>query len=93
MLQKVTAGVQCSVCLATWTRPPRISCPGVRLFRGWETVPETLKTRTGWAREGVRITDDASPRAMIDTPVHDRYALFEREQGREIRRRTKAGVA
>lgn len=68
--------VHCLRCDATWSRPPRCYCAGVKTYRGWTVIPPHLKTRTQLRKLHLQPAKGQKAAAVIDG-AFDRYPLYD----------------
>lgn len=56
----------CTTCRQTFTSKPRNpTCLGIPMYRKWENIPETLKTKQSWKSLKRKLKADATPTAYM----------------------------
>lgn len=84
--------VFCLKCEAIWSRPPQVSCAGIKTYRAWVFIPKHLMTRTQLRNAGLKPVEDQKPEAVI-VGSFDSYNLYDKEKCVPIKRKLKTGTS
>jgi DNA polymerase III epsilon subunit-like protein len=80
--------VFCLKCEAIWSRPPQVSCAGIKTYRAWVFIPKHLMTRTQLRHAGLKPAKDQKPEAVI-VGSYDSYSLYNKEKCVPIKQKKK----
>ncbi|MHB8596685.1 MAG: 3'-5' exonuclease [Ktedonobacteraceae bacterium] len=81
--------VYCLKCEATWSKPPRSSCAGMKTYRSWAFIPTHLKTRTQLSKLHLKPAKDQKAEAVMEGSF-GRYSLYDQHLCVPVERKQRA---